>query len=645
MRSSNRPAGAIRAALLTLGVLALPTFARAQDPADGIFDAPAKKAEAKDGDAKKAEPPKPGGGTEVSDRDSIGFTQENVASQMVELEERMFRLSEALRSLEPENASRLRLALKFSREELILQQMKETQGLMKEAQLAKAETEVRELLAKLEHLRSLLLAQDLDFQLKLARLRQMRETLAQLDRIIREERRELAWSRSAIEQGSLAKQMRSKKAELEGLIRDQEGVLAKTRDAAKTENEAARTEAKGAARAGEEGARKAAAGLAADPFFANQQPPHLKEADPHLEDALAHLGTPDTDAAIASEQQALDLFKKELERLDAKIAESEKSASEPEFRKFEQDQARNRGATDTLGQVSARLGDSGIALQKDLIRASGAMQGAEGNLAKTEAKPAADDQQTALKHLDKSRNDLAQAMEKMLVELRTELQARIVAELTEMHEIQGAIRESTEAQAPRAAQKSRTALIALAGLAKKEAELAERTELLLALVEETEFGIALPTSLRVLSREMRSVEDRLKEGDATAPTVALEKRIEEDLLGLLQAMRRLPPTTPPPPGQPLPSNPRDRERELNRLIAELKMIRLLQSRLNDDTLGVDKSRPEAPPLNADLRREIEGLQNNQEEIRDSLSQIGKRVESSGGPPAPTPAPNPGQVDR
>ena len=31
--------------------------------------------------------------------------------------------------------------------------MKETQGLLKEAQLAKAETEARELLAKLEHLR------------------------------------------------------------------------------------------------------------------------------------------------------------------------------------------------------------------------------------------------------------------------------------------------------------------------------------------------------------------------------------------------------------------------------------------------------------------------------------------------------------
>src|SRR5262249_34903912 len=91
-----------------------------------------------------------------SDRDAIGFTQQNVAAQMNELEERMFRLSEALRSLEPENASRLTLALKFSREESILRQMKQTQDLLKQAQLSQAETEVRELLAKLEHLRKLL---------------------------------------------------------------------------------------------------------------------------------------------------------------------------------------------------------------------------------------------------------------------------------------------------------------------------------------------------------------------------------------------------------------------------------------------------------------------------------------------------------
>ena len=140
---------------------------------------------------------------------------------MTELEERMFRLSEALRGLEPENASRLRLALKFSREELILEQMRETQKLLKDAQLSKAETEVRELLAKLEHLRNVLLAEDLDFQLKLARLRQMRETLGQLERIVKEERRELGWSRFAIDQRKAEEQLTARRPDLEALVRDQ----------------------------------------------------------------------------------------------------------------------------------------------------------------------------------------------------------------------------------------------------------------------------------------------------------------------------------------------------------------------------------------------------------------------------------------
>ena len=177
-----------------------------------------------------------------------------------------------------------------------------------------------------------------------------------------------------------------------------------------------------------------------------------------------------------------------------------------------------------------------------------------------------------------------------------------------MHEIQAVDpRDDRGAGPSRRAEVAHGADRCSPGCPKKEGELVERTEHLLALVEETEFGIALPTALRVLGARDEGVEEWLKEGDASPRTVALEKRIEDDLLGLLEAMRRLPPTTPPPPGSPLPSDLRDRERELNRLVAELKMIRLLQSRLNDDTVGVDETRPEAPALPPALRREIEAL--------------------------------------
>jgi len=594
--------------------------APAAGKAAGVFDdeTPATKDKEKDKDKDK-----PGS---AADRDAIGFTQQNAAAQMTELEERMFRLSEALRGLEPENASRLRLALKFSREELILEQMRETHKMLKDVQLTKAETEVRELLAKLEHLRDVLLAEDLDFQLKLARLRQIRESLGQLERIVKEERRDLGWSRFAIEQRKARERLAARRPDLDTLARDQAAVLADTKALPADGDADARKASRAALREREVGIRKAAAALAADPLFADDRRSQVRQADAPLGDAAAGLDGDDAAAAVAAEERAAAVLKEELGRLDARLAEADRDVAEAEFRRHEADQLKNRRATDALSAGSSRLGDSGVALQKDLIHAAGSMEAAVKDLARTAADPAATDQAAALDILTKSRDDLAKAADRLLVELRTELQARIVAELTEMHELQAAIRETTQAQAPRLAQKSRTAMIAVTALAQKEAGLAGRAEHLLALVEETEFGIALPTTLRVLSREMRVIEGWLKEGDAAPRTVAMEQRVEDDLLGLLQAIRRLPPTTPPPPGEPLPSDLRDRERELNRLVAELKMIRLLQTRLNDDTVGLDKTRPGAADLPPALRREVEALEATQEEVRESLSKIAERLE-------------------
>jgi hypothetical protein len=615
--------GVFRPVLIVLALLAIamPPQARAQQPkAADVFD-DEKDKEKKPGDAKSAGASKP---PAVTDRDSIGFTQENVAAQMTELEERMFRLSEALASLEPENASRLRLALKFSREELILEQMRETHKLLKDVQLNKAETETKELIAKLEHLRNLLLAEDLDFQLKLARLRQMRETQGQLDRIVKEERRELGWSRFALEQRKRLPRITARRPDLEALVRDQQAIIADTKDASKA-GEKASKEALASIRSREVKLRNAANALANDPMFADLQPPHLRRADTNLADAASSLEKADAKAAAAAEEKALELVRKELTRLDEQVAQTERTIDEGEFRRRAGDQSKNRGSSENLEATSARLGDVGVALRKDLIRAGASMQSAEQRLGKAAAEAAANDQSAALETLAKTREDFARSIERLLVVLRVELQARLVGDLTDMHVMQTSIRETTQAQAPRVLQKSRTALVAVAGMAKNEAEIAEKTENLLALVEETEFGIALPTTLRIFGREMRSIEGWLKAGEVGARTVGLETRLEEDLLALAEAVRRLSPSTPPPPGSPLSDDARERERELNRLIAELKMVRMLQARLIDDTVVVDKSRGATPTPPPAVRREVETLEATQDEIRDALAKIAERL--------------------
>src|SRR4051794_40550022 len=122
-RSKQFDRGAVGGLILLIATTAClsprPALAQAKPKAKaaGVFDDDKKSAD----EAKTPAAPK---APTVTDRDAIGFTQDNVAAQMTELEERMFRLSEALRGLEPENASRLRLALKFSREEQILDQMR-----------------------------------------------------------------------------------------------------------------------------------------------------------------------------------------------------------------------------------------------------------------------------------------------------------------------------------------------------------------------------------------------------------------------------------------------------------------------------------------------------------------------------------------
>ena len=55
------------------------------------------------------------------------------------------------------------------------------------------------------------------------------------------------------------------------------------------------------------------------------------------------------------------------------------------------------------------------------------------------------------------------------------------------------------------------------------------------------------------------------------------------------------------------------------------MVRMIQARLNDDTVGVDKTRPAAATLPPPLRQEVETLEATQDEIRDSLAKIGERL--------------------
>ena len=152
---------------------------------------------------------------------------------MNELEERMFRLSEALRGLEPENASRLRLALKFSREEQILDQMRETHKLLKDAQLSKAETEIKELIAKLQHLRNLSSPKISTSSSSWRGCARCARHSPSSSASSRKSSRELGWSRFALAERKRLGAIATRRPDLEALIRDQQAVIADTKNCGK----------------------------------------------------------------------------------------------------------------------------------------------------------------------------------------------------------------------------------------------------------------------------------------------------------------------------------------------------------------------------------------------------------------------------
>ena len=185
-------------------------------PADGAASAAKETTPKKDTKTVDAE-----AANKANDGEVLGFRQSEIAAQMTELEERMFRLAESIRALEPENSSRLLLGLKFAREELILHQMKETQALLDKLNLGEAVVEQKHLLSKLQRLHDMLLSADLDLQMKLQRLRQLREIIKRLDKAIVEEEREQKQSQELAEMEKHLEQLRTHKVTLDGLVKQQ----------------------------------------------------------------------------------------------------------------------------------------------------------------------------------------------------------------------------------------------------------------------------------------------------------------------------------------------------------------------------------------------------------------------------------------
>jgi hypothetical protein len=436
---------------------------------------------------------------EVTEADRLKFEQQKASAHMRELEERMYRLAETIREMEPDDSARLLLAVQRSRESLIVEQMHDVLTRLNDQNFAVATEQQAEVIKKLNELRDLLLSTNLDFELKLRQLKQVEAAMKKLD-------------------------------------------------------------------------------------------------------------------ALVKEEEALQAESKDIEQ------QAEAQANKMAGNKMAQQATRAK--TDALKSEVAKINKNTAEASKKIGEGAGKMQDAEGKMGEGEPGDAAGAQGEAAQALKDAKKQLEEEKKRLQEEIQAMAAKQIIAQLTDMLERQEKIRLATEALQPGATSGDREAVLGVQRLAEPELRLVEQAQITIDLINETGFSVALPPAVKNIQRQMIFVAAELKAGEADSETIGAEKRIESDLKELIDAMQK--------------NDKRESEAKKegggqcqacggnkNKLLSELKILRLLQVRVNEETRAVDAARRDkvARELGDDMVDRIGTVRDHEAAIADALVRL------------------------
>lgn len=316
------------------------------------------------------------------------------------------------------------------------------------------------------------------------------------------------------------------------------------------------------------------------------------------------------DAAIKEETRQVDASKK----LAAEQAKNPAAEAKP-FEKAKTDQEGNRKTTDAVKDMVKSLGEGPAKSAEGLAGASKSMSNAEGSFGSKNASQASGQQAQALDALKKARQQLEAERQKMLAEIERQVKKQVIENLTRMLETQIAVREATEALSPRLTSE-RQAQLRIKQLGATEQKIADLAEATIELVEQTGFSVALPPALANIQRRVTYVAVDLRAGRGGEPVIKQEKEIERDLTDLIETFKEL------------PSNAKNGSQckgcksNKNKLLAELKVLRMLQMRVNEETADIDGRRARAmAELDGELRQSLGTTTRHQADVRDATEKL------------------------
>lgn len=514
-----------------------------------------------------------------SSENPLTAEQRLVADRFRELEKLLLRMAELTAPTDPKRAALLRQAVAQSKQRDIDQQFQTLVELLKQERLAvvvKSQTEVHDDLRKLLEL---LLSEDRSKRIESEKER-IRNYLKRVNKLIKDQKS----VQGETARGADEKPLADKQGELAEKTGELAGDLKEESDASKAgkpQDDQTEGEPKPGKPNGQGDTEKPKGGEKAEgkddaekkPEEANDKPSDEKkpgeEKKPGDEKKAAGKPADPSEKAPQGEAQPGD----KSESKPGKPGEDVPPPGPPQ-------EGQPQAGEPQEGQ-SGKPGEPNPA-QERIEQAQKRMQEAQKKLEEAKREDATEKQAEAIKELEQAKADLEEILRQLREEEMSRTLAALEARFRKMLALQIDVHEGTQRidKVPEA-ERDRDDEIEAGRLSRKEAQIVAEADKALVVLREEGSAVAFPEAVEEMRVDMHEVTERLAQAKVGEMTQGLETDIiaalEEMIAALQKAQKDM--ENKAKPGEPPPSGESD-EQPLVDTLAELRMIRALQMRVN-----------------------------------------------------------------
>jgi len=544
--------------------------------------------------------------------DELALNQSRVADKYAKLEQLMLKMAELEAGSNPKRAALLTRAVEQSKERLTKAQLETLVKLLNQKQLKRAVDGQTVVQTDLKALLELLMSEDRSDRLKSEQQR-IREYIKEVERLIRLERSIQGQTEGGADERKLAK--------------EQERVAGQTGDLARKirENEEGSPEGAqnggGKPKDGEPSEGKPSEGKPSEGKPSEGKPSEGKPSEGKPSEGKPSEGKPNE--GKPGEEKPAEGKPEEGKPNEGKPSEGKPSEGKPSEGKPSEGQPMEgqEGQEGQQGEQQQQQDENANPARKRLQQAQQKMQDAQKKLEEAKRKESLEDQRAAREELEKAKAELEEILRQLREEEIARTLAMLEARFRKMLEMELAVYESTLRlhQLPEE-KRGEPFLVQTGRLSSDQRKIAIEAQKALTLLQEEGSSVAFPATVEMMHEDMESVAERLADAKVDDITTGAEEDIIAALEELIEALQKAQKDLEEQQQQQQQQQQQgEQEQPLVDAIAELKMIKSLQERVNKRTVRYsrlleDDQDPVGQAESADLVDALRQLSERQQEV-------------------------------